>query len=352
MIIVDADVELRRARSMHSPASTYATGRPVQGDNVVSPEKMTCLSMVSALAFLVRNRVRARGLRRLGLPCHLTGTGMAFTWDVVRKAPPTGAYLAEDLLMGLELARLGHPPMYTNHAGVHSLLPAKAAVARKERSRWEHGQMTTVRFQAPRLLREALRERRLDLFALGMDLTVPPLALLVAVLCLAALVTGGAAWLGASLVPFLVVSGAFASVGLLVLAAYARFGRATIPARYVLAIPFYALWKLPVYLGYFLRGGQRTWDRTERAGEASSARRKHRASHASKRTEPFASTTRKLEVLMRYAVPPVALPALLAMACQVPACSPASRTSPPPSTSSSAPALLRLRCPRRRSWAS
>ena len=29
------------------------------------------------LAFLVKNRVRPIGLMRLGLPCHLMGTGMA-----------------------------------------------------------------------------------------------------------------------------------------------------------------------------------------------------------------------------------------------------------------------------------
>ena len=35
---------------------------------------------------VVRNRVRPRGLRRLGQPCHLTGTGMAFPWEVLPPA--------------------------------------------------------------------------------------------------------------------------------------------------------------------------------------------------------------------------------------------------------------------------
>ena len=42
---------------------------------------------ISALAFLVKNQVRPRGLARLGLPCLLTGTGMAFPWAVIRGAP-------------------------------------------------------------------------------------------------------------------------------------------------------------------------------------------------------------------------------------------------------------------------
>ena len=39
----------------------------------------------AALAFLVKNWVRPRGLFQLGLPCLLTGTGMAFPWSVIAR---------------------------------------------------------------------------------------------------------------------------------------------------------------------------------------------------------------------------------------------------------------------------
>jgi hypothetical protein len=46
--------------------------------------------------------------------------------------------------------------------------------------------------------------------------------------------------------------------------AWLRFGRQTIPLRYVLFIPLYVLWKVPLYLSLLVRGKQRTWERTAR----------------------------------------------------------------------------------------
>ncbi len=267
VIVVDADIEVRAGSVDALARLTYAHGRPVQADNVVSPEDPTPISVISALAFLVRNRVRARGLARAGLPCHLTGTGMAFTWDVVRKAPPTGAYLAEDLLMGLELALLGHPPMYTNHAGVHSLLPDKGDVARKERTRWEHGQLTTVRGQAPRMIMAGVTRMDVGLLALGLDLCVPPLALLVSLLCAAWAVCGIFALLDFSALPLAIVTASLGGVGTAVLLAWLRFGRATLPAKYIVAIPLYVFWKLPVYITYLVRGREKNWEPTERTAK-------------------------------------------------------------------------------------
>ena len=265
LIIADADIELSPESVDALTRLAVASDRPVQADYLVVPEAMTPVAVVSALAFLVRNRVRAQGLRRLGLPCHLTGTGMAFTWEVARKAPPTGAYLAEDLLMGLELALRGHPPLYTARARVTSPLPAKAATARSQRTRWEHGQLTTVRQQAPRLLRAGLAKADPRLLALGLDLLVPPLALLVSLLLGGWLATGAAAVLGFSARPVILLSACLVAVATSVLLAWWRFGRATLPGRYLLAIPGYVLWKLPVYASYLLRGRQKTWERTDRS---------------------------------------------------------------------------------------
>jgi cellulose synthase/poly-beta-1,6-N-acetylglucosamine synthase-like glycosyltransferase len=267
VIVYDADVEASPGSIDALARLAHAHQRPVQCDNLVYPEKPSAISVISALAFLVRNRVRPRGLRRLGMPCHLAGTGMAFTWDVIRKAPPTGAYLAEDLLMGLELALLGHPPLYSAHARVLSAIPDQSAAARKQRSRWEHGQLTTVRGQVPRMLREGLKRGRLDLLSIAADLSVPPLALLVALLCVAWTFTGLALLVGASVLPFGIVTSCLLSVGSLVLISWLRFGRAMLPAKYVLAIPLYVLWKIPVYASYVLRGGEKKWERTERTAK-------------------------------------------------------------------------------------
>src|SRR5690606_40331679 len=69
-----------------------------------SSDLPTPLATISALAFLVRNRVRPLGMAKLGLPCQATGSGMAFPWDLIRNTPALGANLVEDLVMGLDMA--------------------------------------------------------------------------------------------------------------------------------------------------------------------------------------------------------------------------------------------------------
>jgi len=50
-----------------------------------------------------------------------------------------------------------------------------------------------------------------------------------------------------------------------VLSAWARFGRATFPARYLVMIPLYVAWKIPLYLSFAFRGPYATWERAERS---------------------------------------------------------------------------------------
>lgn len=158
--------------------------------------------------------------------------------------------------------------MYTAWAGVHSLLPEKDGAAQGQRTRWEHGQLSTAREHALRLLREGIASRRPDLLALAFDLTVPPLALLVTTLGAAWFVMLGAALLEASALPLAIVSLCGASVSTSVLLAWVRFGRTTVPAKYLLSIPHYVVWKLPVYATYLVRGREKKWRRTERENNA------------------------------------------------------------------------------------
>ncbi len=87
VVVVDADCRLQPGSIRLLAAQALTLDRPVQAEYTFVPLKRTPLSMVSTLALLVRNRVRPRGLRRLGLPCQLTGSGMAFPWPTLRDAP-------------------------------------------------------------------------------------------------------------------------------------------------------------------------------------------------------------------------------------------------------------------------
>jgi cellulose synthase/poly-beta-1,6-N-acetylglucosamine synthase-like glycosyltransferase len=270
VVIVDADCRMSPDGLAILAREATATNRPVQAEYLMAaPERPTPKTTLSGLAVLVRNRVRPLGLHRLGLPTHLTGSGMAFPWGVLRAAPNLGSNLVEDLVLGLELALAGHAPLMCPAVRVSSELPEGDEAALGQRRRWEHGQLATLRQYGPRMIMAGLRRGSADLLALGLDLCVPPLALLVTLLGGAAAAALALALLGGgSRVPFAVTALALAGVGLAVLGAWARFGRDRLPLRHLVLVPVYVLWKLPLYVSFVARGKHKSWDRTRRQGEA------------------------------------------------------------------------------------
>lgn len=265
VIIVDADCRVRPGSIRALADQALATGRPAQAEYLLRPPTVSSSSVISTLAFLVRNRVRMRGLDRLGGPSQLVGTGMAFPFRLLREAPDTGSHLTEDLLMGVQLAERGTPARFCPAAYVESDLPMRSGAALKQRSRWEHGHLAMLFSYAPRLVGKGFLRLRPELIALGLDLAIPPLSLLV---LLAASVVASAslnAWVGGSALPLTVAASNLAAVGLGVFLGWARHGRSMVPARYLLAVPFYVAWKLPLYLRLASGRKQVAWERTERA---------------------------------------------------------------------------------------
>jgi cellulose synthase/poly-beta-1,6-N-acetylglucosamine synthase-like glycosyltransferase len=262
--VVDADCLVEDGTLAQIAVAAYATGRPVQATYLMEqPARPKPKDAVSALAFLVKNWVRPQGLHNLGLPGILTGTGMAFPWAVIRSVSLASGNIVEDMQLSMDLAIAGYPTLACPHTKVIGLLPQQEQAAKSQRTRWEHGHLQTMRTQVPRLLQAALQQRRLDLAAIGLDLLVPPLSLLVVLwagVMAFALLAGflGQVWLSTWL---LALEGFL--IGAAVLAAWAKFGRADLPALTLLAVPFYVLWKIPLYLAYVIKP-QTKWVRTER----------------------------------------------------------------------------------------
>jgi cellulose synthase/poly-beta-1,6-N-acetylglucosamine synthase-like glycosyltransferase len=265
VIIVDADCQVGPGSLVRLAQLARDRQRPVQADYVLEPpERPQGLAVISALAFLVKNRVRPRGLAALGMPCLLTGTGMAFPWTVIRKAPPTDDNLVEDMVMGLALAQLGYAPILCADARVSSSLPDRTQAAQSQRKRWEHGHLATLLEYGPKLLLSGIGRARMELIALALDLMVPPLSLLVALILVSCLFTAGCTLFGVSLIPVLICLGNLAALGCGVLLGWFVHGRSLVRARDLGAIPLYVLWKIPLYFTFFTRGRHARWERTER----------------------------------------------------------------------------------------
>jgi cellulose synthase/poly-beta-1,6-N-acetylglucosamine synthase-like glycosyltransferase len=268
VVVLDADCEVTQGGIARIAALSKTLNCPVQADYLlIAPPKPSPRTAISALAFLVRNRVRPLGLKRIGVGCHLMGSGMAFPWEVIRNAPHQKDNLVEDLAMGIDLAIMGFPAYLCQEVRVTSELPEGGKVAEGQRTRWEHGHLATITTQVPKLLKAALARLRPSLFMQGMDLAVPPLAMLVALLVGCFALSAAWALLTQHSAAFVIACSSLAAVGGCVILAWARHAREVISARTLLSAPFYVLWKIPMYFSFLTGGRQKTWVRTERTGQ-------------------------------------------------------------------------------------
>ena len=265
VIFVDADCIVEPGAIEQLTREALVTGKPIQAIYLLEqPANPTGKHFISAFSFLVKNLVRPTGLARMGLPCLLTGTGMAFPWSSLQTVSLASGNIVEDMQLGLDLAVAGYPPRLCSEARVTGVLPQKEQAAKTQRKRWEHGHLKTLFNQVPRLLWSAFKQRRWDLFTLGLELSIPPLSLLVmlwGVSLIAALVSGAIGF--SSGLPAMLLSIAGLLLFTAIISSWAKFGRHQIPASALAMIPLYFLGKIPLYLAFLLKP-QSLWVRTER----------------------------------------------------------------------------------------
>lgn len=266
VVIIDADTPPAPG-ALASVVRTAADHQlPVQALYLMaSPREATAKSAISAFAFCLKNQARPLGAQSFGIPSHLTGTGMAFPWGIIRQARLATGNIVEDMQLGIDLAIAGYPAKLCPDALVTGTLPDASSAATTQRTRWEHGHLQMILQNVPKLLWQAIRQRRLELIGLALDLAVPPLALLVSAWAVVTLAAG--VGLAAGLISPLPLQLAGASGALLaasILLAWARFARSILPFATLLAVPLYIAWKIPLY-GAFLFRRQRDWVRTARS---------------------------------------------------------------------------------------
>lgn len=264
VVIVDADclVSPGTIGRISELAKRYV--RPVQATYLLTrAAQPSPKQAVSVLAFTVKNLVRPLGLAWFGLPCLLTGTGMALPWVILDQVSLASSNIVEDMKLALDLAIAGYPPLLCADVRVTGSLPQQNQAAKSQRTRWEHGHLQTLITQVPRLLRAALEQKRFDLLAMALDLSVPPLSLLVMLWLAAMVVTTIAALFLQITLPATILAVAGGLLLAAVLAAWAKFARQDLPIQTLAAVPLYVLWKIPLYFKFLVKP-QSKWVRTER----------------------------------------------------------------------------------------
>ena len=268
VIIVDADCVVEAGAIANLSDAAFHMDCPVQGKYIMHPPAgADAKQLISSFAFVVKNWTRPLGLRVLGLPCLLTGSGMAFPWKAISSVSIGSGNIVEDMQMAVDLAIAGHAPVFSDAATIVGFLPGQAAAAAEQRKRWEHGHLSTSRTEIVRLMLAFLRRPRVGLLAMACDLAVPPLALLVAAGTALSVATLGAFFAGLASTPILIANFVlFLMLCIAVGLSWIRFGRDILTPTALLAVPQYVLAKLPIY-GTYVSKPQKDWVRTSRDQE-------------------------------------------------------------------------------------
>lgn len=264
VVLMDADCDIQPGTLERLASHALTTQRPVQANYLIEQPLATSLKgFVSAFAVKVKNLVRPLGLRHMGAPCLLTGTGIALPWEAAIAVNVASGHIAEDMKWGLDLALAGYAPTFLPSARVTSRLPNDEDAAKVQRTRWEHGHLQIMREYLPRLLGQALRQQRVDLLALMLELSVLPLSLLVMLWASATAFSFPLALFSHIWLPLhIALAGGvtlFCSMGL----AWYHYGRSDLSLRQLVMIPLYILWKIPLYIAFVISPEQR-WVRTRR----------------------------------------------------------------------------------------
>lgn len=268
VLVVDADCVVSDGAVACIAQRCRATAKPVQMLNLMNSVEGAGLKIrVLEFAMLMKNLVRPLGSFRLGGACHLMGTGMALPWALMANAKLATGHITEDMKLGVDLAVAGHAPQFLPQVRVSSAFPMDAGVAKVQKSRWEHGHLATLAEELPGLMAAALKTGQPALVVMAMDLLIPPVALYFLVLSVALAISLAAAmvwpvWQPAAGVACLAALAFFMAIAL----TWWRFGRHLLSARELLTTPLYALWKIPVYLAFFLKK-RSGWVRTKRDSE-------------------------------------------------------------------------------------
>jgi len=265
VVMIDADCRLADGAIDRLASACATANRPAQALYLMTaPNGSQINQQIAAFAWRVKNWVRPLGLASLGLPCQLTGTGMAFPWRVIRTADLASGWIVEDMKLGLDLAAAGHPPLFCPSARVTSEFAASSRGADIQRRRWEHGHIMTILKLAPRLLYNAIARRNLGLLALTLDLAVPPLSLLALLLILTFAITGIATLFGFDSAALIISAACLVGFATAITLAWTRYGRDILPPHALSSIPSYILAKLGLYGQILLGRITAQWIRTDR----------------------------------------------------------------------------------------
>ena len=264
VIIIDADCRVGDSAIDRLARMCGRTMRPVQALYLMHAAGNAGIKMrIAEFAWAIKNKVRPLGLYRLGLSCQLMGTGMAFPWPCISTASLASGHIVEDLKLGVDLALAGSAPLFCPGALVTSSFPTSEQGIASQRTRWEHGYLGVIVADTARLLASSLRTRDSATLAFALDLSVPPIALLVSLLTVVWLSSAAFFFFVHARVAVIIATFEVIFLALGIVLAWRKYGRHIVSLGDLARAGIYVIWKVPLY-AKFLSRRQSEWVRSKR----------------------------------------------------------------------------------------
>jgi cellulose synthase/poly-beta-1,6-N-acetylglucosamine synthase-like glycosyltransferase len=138
-----------------------------------SPNKDNTKLNINEFTWLLKNWVRPLGQKKLGMSCHLQGSGMAFPMQMLNNYSLASSNIVEDLELGLNIVKGGDEIIFVENAVVTSYFPENEEGLEIQRRRWEHGHLSIVA-KMPKTMFTGLANRNFKLFFQALDAAIPP----------------------------------------------------------------------------------------------------------------------------------------------------------------------------------
>jgi cellulose synthase/poly-beta-1,6-N-acetylglucosamine synthase-like glycosyltransferase len=262
--LVDADMIIH-PHFLRELAASFADDatQVVQSLNTVSNPDDSWRSAFGFMGFTTVNFTRPAGRRWLGGTAELRGSGMAFRAPLLLSHGWPAHSIAEDVEYSKRLLLEGILIDFNPHALVTSPIPLQTQQANVQQQRWEGGKLQILRQYLPAMWRHAVRHPGIASVDAFLDLLVPPQSILFLLLGVSFLLAVAVHPRWALLILCCGAAVAFCIATGLVLQ------RAPIKVwLYLLALPIFLAWKIPLYAGLLLRKAEATaWNRTPRDAE-------------------------------------------------------------------------------------
>ncbi len=265
VIVMDADCYFEGDSLTQLVMESQTTGNIAQALYLMkSPNKDNIKLNISEFTWLIKNWVRPIGQKKLGVSCHLQGSGMAFPMEMLENRTIASASIVEDLELGLDIVKSGRKISFLDHAVVTSYFPENVEGLESQRKRWEHGHLSVVG-KMPPVVVKALFNLDFRLMFQALDAAIPPTIIwcsgliLMTALAFVIGIFSSFSWFYAF--AFILVL-LFISIAI----CWSKYATNILPSKQLKGLIPFILSKFGVYKS-FVSNREKTWVRTKRDDE-------------------------------------------------------------------------------------